>query len=172
MKTLISFCLVCLPLKHLHINSDFGFRIHPLTGKYAMHAGVDLKARHDTVYAILDGLVKSTGFDNGLGIYIRLAHGETESVYSHLSQIFIANADSVTSGEPIGITGSTGHVTGEHLHFSICYRRKYINPIEFLYELLIKQENERQKFQKTSYSAFGKADNGNQSRKLLVSKID
>lgn len=146
MKALISFFLVCLPLKHLQINSDFGYRIHPLTGKYAMHAGVDLKARHDTVYAILDGIVKSIGYNNVLGINIQLEHGDVESVYGHLSRVLIGPQDSVTSGEPIGITGASGHVTGEHLHFSICYKHKYINPIKFLYELLIKQENERQKF--------------------------
>ncbi|WP_369803594.1 M23 family metallopeptidase [Mucilaginibacter sp. MD40] len=118
-----------------------------------MHAGVDLKARHDTVYAILSGLVRSTGYDNGLGINIRLTHGAVESIYGHLSQIFVIPTDSVTAGEPIGITGATGHVTGEHLHFSICYGHQYINPIKFLYELLIKQEHE-QKFQSTSRSAF------------------
>jgi murein DD-endopeptidase MepM/ murein hydrolase activator NlpD len=139
MKILISFCLVCLPLKHLKINSDFGYRIHPITGKYAMHAGVDFKARHDTVYAILDGVVESTGYNGGLGINIWLAHGQVESVYGHLSSILVADQDSVTAGEPIGITGSTGFSTGEHLHFSICYRHQYINPIKFLYELLKKQ---------------------------------
>jgi murein DD-endopeptidase MepM/ murein hydrolase activator NlpD len=157
MKMLISLCLVCLPLKHLQINSDFGYRIHPITGKYAMHAGVDLKARHDTVFAILDGYVKSTGYDNGLGINIRLVHGEVESIYGHLTRILVSASDSVTAGEPIGITGATGRVTGEHLHFSICYRHKYINPIKFLYELLIKQENE-QKFQSTPDPAFRQAD--------------
>ena len=150
MKTLISICLVCLPLKHLKINSDYGYRIHPLTGRYAMHTGVDFKARHDTVYAILDGIVKSTGYDNGLGINIRLEHGNVESVYGHLSRILVGPQDSITSGEPIGITGATGHVTGEHLHFSICYEHKYINPIKFLYELLNKNDHERQKFQSAS----------------------
>jgi murein DD-endopeptidase MepM/ murein hydrolase activator NlpD len=158
---LISFCLVCLPLKHLKINSDFGYRIHPLTGRYALHEGVDFKARHDTVYAILDGSVKSVGYDNGLGINIRLFHGEVESIYGHLSEILVTTQDSVSAGQPIGITGATGRVTGEHLHFSIRYRHRYINPIKFLYELLIKQENERQKFQKTPHPAFGKADRGN-----------
>ena len=156
MKLLISFCLVCLPLKHLKINSGFGYRIHPVTGKYALHAGVDLKARHDTVYAILNGSVKSTGYNDFLGINIRLSHGEVESVYGHLSQVFVAALDSVAAGEPIGITGATGRVTGEHLHFSICYRHRYINPIKFLYELLIKQENE-QKFQTTADPAFRQA---------------
>jgi murein DD-endopeptidase MepM/ murein hydrolase activator NlpD len=160
MKILISICLVCLPLKHLKINSDFGYRVHPLTGKYALHAGVDFKARHDTVYAILNGLVRSTGYDDGLGINIRLEHGEITSVYGHLSQVLVGPQDTVAAGEPIGITGSTGLVTGEHLHFSICYRHKYINPIKFLYELLIKQENE-QKLQSTSHSAFRQADSGN-----------
>jgi murein DD-endopeptidase MepM/ murein hydrolase activator NlpD len=157
MKILISFCVVCLPLKHLKINSEYGYRIHPLTGKYAMHAGVDLKARQDTVYAILNGFVKSTGDDHSLGINIRLAHGPVESIYGHLSQIFVIPTDSVTAGEPIGITGATGQVTGGHLHFSICYRHQYINPIKFLYELLKKQENE-QNFQSTADPAFRQAD--------------
>jgi murein DD-endopeptidase MepM/ murein hydrolase activator NlpD len=157
MKLLISFCLVCLPLKHLKINSEYGYRIHPLTGKYAMHAGIDLKARHDTVYAILSGMVRSTGYDNGLGINIRLTHGAVESIYGHLSKVFVIPTDSVTAGEPIGITGATGHVTGEHLHFCICYRHQYINPIKFLYELLKQQENE-QKFQTTADPAFRQAD--------------
>ncbi|MFD1257734.1 M23 family metallopeptidase [Mucilaginibacter terrae] len=157
MKLLISFCLVFLPLKHLKINSEYGYRIHPLTGKYAMHAGVDLNARHDTVYAILNGFVRSTGYDHGLSMNIRLAHGAVESIYGHLSQIFVIPADSVTAGEPIGITGATGFVTGEHLHFSICYKHQYINPIKFLYELLKKQENE-QNFQSTADPAFRQAD--------------
>lgn len=153
MKLLISFCLVCLPLNHLKINSDFGYRIHPVTGKYALHTGVDLKARHDTVYAILNGVVESTGYNDFLGINIRLAHGMVESVYGHLSQVFVVAQDSVVAGEPIGITGATGRVTGEHLHFSICYGHKYINPLKFLYELLKKQENE-QNFQSIADPAF------------------
>jgi murein DD-endopeptidase MepM/ murein hydrolase activator NlpD len=160
-KILISICLVCLPLKHLKINSAYGYRIHPLTGKYAMHSGVDFRARSDTVYAILDGKVASTGYDDRLGINIWLSHGQLESVYGHLSRVFISVNDSVTAGEPIGISGATGRVTGEHLHFGIRYRHQYINPIKFLYELLKKQENERQEFQETSYPAFGKADSGN-----------
>lgn len=153
MKTLIVICLVCLPLKYLKINSDYGYRTHPITGKHALHAGVDFKARHDTVYAVLDGVVSNAGYDDGLGLYLRLQHGEVESVYGHLSRVFVFPGDSITSGSVIGLTGATGRVTGEHLHFSISYRHYYINPIKFLYELLIKQENE-QKFQSTSRPAF------------------
>jgi murein DD-endopeptidase MepM/ murein hydrolase activator NlpD len=157
MKLLISICLVCLPLKHLHINSDFGYRVHPITGKYVLHAGVDFQARSDTVYAILNGSVESVGYDSRLGVNIWLSHGPFESVYGHLSRILISERDSVTAGEPIGISGATGQVTGEHLHFGIRYRHQYINSIKFLYDLLIKQENE-QKFQSTPDTAFRQAD--------------
>lgn len=142
MKMLIGLCLVCLPLKHLNINSDFGYRIHPITGRYIMHKGVDFKARHDTVYAVIDGLVKYANYNAGLGINLCLTHNQFESVYGHLSRILITVQDSVTAGQPIGITGATGRVTGEHLHFAVRYRHQYINPIIYLYELLKKQENE------------------------------
>jgi murein DD-endopeptidase MepM/ murein hydrolase activator NlpD len=160
MRTLISFFLICLPLKHIQINSNFGYRIHPLSGKYMMHEGVDFKARRDTVYAILDGYVESMGYNKGLGINICLAHGDVESVYGHLSQVLVTTLESVEAGQPIGITGATGHVTGEHLHFCIRYRHQYINPIKFLYELLKKQENE-QNFQSTSDPAFRQAGRRN-----------
>jgi murein DD-endopeptidase MepM/ murein hydrolase activator NlpD len=150
---LISVCLVCLPLKNLKINSDYGYRIHPVTGRYAMHEGLDFRARSDTVFAILNGVVRSAGYDDRLGINICLSHGEIESVYGHLSKILVGVQDSVTAGEAIGITGATGRVTGEHLHFGIRFRHQYINPIKFLYQLLIKNENE-QKLQSTSRPAF------------------
>ncbi|MBS7565576.1 M23 family metallopeptidase [Mucilaginibacter sp. Bleaf8] len=160
MKFLFSLCIVCLPLKHLHINSGFGYRVHPLSGRYILHEGIDLRARHDTVYAILNGVVTTTGYQEGLGVYIRLTHGEVQSVYGHLSQVMVGAGESVSAGEPIGITGATGRVTGEHLHFSIRYRQRPVNPIQFLYVMLTKIENE-QKFQSTSRAAFGKADRGN-----------
>lgn len=153
MKFLLGICLWCLPLKNLKVNSAFGFRVHPITGRYIMHDGVDLKARHDTVYAILDGFVSYAGYGDGLGIHIRLAHGPIKSIYGHLSEVFVAQNETVMAGEPIGITGATGRVTGEHLHFGILYRDKYINPLQFLYELLNQKDNE-QKLQSASGTAF------------------
>ena len=84
MKMLIGFCLVCLPLKHLIINSNYGYRVHPLTGKFAMHYGVDLQARSDTVYALMDATVLQAGYDNYLGLNVRLKHiGDLTSIYGH-----------------------------------------------------------------------------------------
>lgn len=157
---ILGLCLICLPLKHLHINSTYGYRNHPLTRKYTLHAGLDLQAHHDTVFAIMDGVVTSVGYDQALGINIRLSHGEIKSVYGHLSQVFVGQGQTLKAGAPIAITGATGRVTGEHLHFSICYKKHFINPIQFLYKMLIQNENE-QELQSTTRAAFRETDRGN-----------
>lgn len=139
-SALLMACLVTLPLCHLSLNSGFSYRVHPVTGQWAFHAGIDLRARDDTVFAIMDGIVKNAAYDNFLGIYIRLKHGRIQSLYGHLSRVFVAPAGTVRAGQPIGISGATGRVTGEHLHFSIYFGNKPVNPLEFLFQI-IKQPN-------------------------------
>ena len=134
--------LACLPLKRTAITSPFGYRIHPVTGKYAFHAGIDLRARSDTVYAILPGTVKAAGYNTFLGVFIRLDHGEFQTAYGHLSQVFVLPGDTVSIGMPIAITGATGRVTGEHLHFSVQLNHQYLNPLKFLYSILNQNDNE------------------------------
>lgn len=141
MKALLVYCLVCLPLKFLSLSSSYGYRNHPLTGKYTFHAGVDLRARHDTVFAVMTGLTESVGYDDFLGINIRLAHDNLETVYGHLSRVFVSPGQPVEAGEPIGITGATGRVTREHLHFSVRFKGRYIDPLEFIYQNLINNRN-------------------------------
>lgn len=127
----------CLPLRHLRLTSAYGYRIHPLTGKWALHSGIDLSARADTVFCILDGVVRQAGYDDKLGLYIKVDHGGgVQSTYGHLSQNWVMNADTLREAQPIGITGATGRVTGEHLHFSVQLRQHYLNPLRFLRELL------------------------------------
>jgi len=141
-KILLTCCVICLPLKQLRLTSAYGYRVHPVTGKYAFHAGVDLRAHADTVFAVMDGEANTVAYDNLLGLHITLQHAAVSSVYGHLSQAFVLPGKQVKSGDPIGITGSTGRVTGEHLHFSIRYGTLYINPLTFLYQLLIQQKHE------------------------------
>lgn len=132
----------CLPLRRLEVTSPFGFRVHPITGLYSFHNGIDLRAQKDTVYAVAQGSVAGTDYDDKLGLFIRLDHQLFESCYGHLSQVFVSLHDTVSAGQPIGITGGTGRVTGEHLHFSIYIGNRYTDPIEFLYEQLILQHHE------------------------------
>ena len=132
MNKLWLLCCICLPLRHLSLTSGYGYRIHPITGRYCFHSGIDLRASHDTVFAVLPGRVSLSGYDALTGVHIQLASGDFSFLYGHLSQVFVLAGDSVDAGSPLGITGASGRVTGEHLHFSVCYRHKPVNPLLFL----------------------------------------
>lgn len=131
---------VSLPLLQLRVNSPFGIRIHPVTGQVDLHKGVDLAAHCEPVLSIMEGIVNETGFNRFLGRYIRIAHGEFQSIYGHLSQILVSPNEHVKAGQLIGVTGSTGRVTGEHLHFSIRFRTRYLNPLQFFGSLLLPEQ--------------------------------
>jgi len=135
--------LFCLPLKNLHLNSGYGFRVHPITNEWKKHDGIDLFARHDTVYSVLDGIIEKIDFDETTGLYIKIRHSEhLETLYGHLSAFYVVSGDSVRSGDAIGMSGATGRVTGEHLHFAVKYNNQFINPLAFLYGLLKTQDHE------------------------------
>ncbi|MGJ1261807.1 M23 family metallopeptidase [Sphingobacterium spiritivorum] len=123
------------PLDKLKVTSPFGYRIHPINGKASHHNGADFAARSDPVFNVLDGRVKATGKHIALGKYVRVLHGDVETIYGHLSRILVSSGDTVTVGQPIGITGATGRVTGEHLHFSVKFKGKYLDPLKFLHSL-------------------------------------
>ena len=129
-----------LPLKHLSITSGFGYRIHPITKQNQFHNGIDLKARSDTVFAIANG-VASIGYNELIGLYVKITDGQFSCVYGHLSQFLVSNS-LVTAGTPIAITGATGRVTGEHLHLTLKYRGDYLDPLKFLYELIKSKNHE------------------------------
>ena len=125
-----------MPLTDAKVSSGFGWRKHPNTRKYDFHQGVDLIAKDKVVRNILDGKVTHTGYHKNLGNYVRVDHGAVESIYGHLSIILVKVSQGLSSGYPIGITGSTGRVTGEHLHFGVMFNGVYINPWHFLQSLI------------------------------------
>lgn len=132
---------ISLPLSDYRLTSAFGWRKHPTTGKRDFHNGVDLAARTQPVFSIMDGKVEATGYHRNLGNYVRVDHGYVQSIYGHLSRITVTNGQSIASGYPVGITGKTGRATGEHLHFSIRMKGIYIDPWKFLHGIIQYFEN-------------------------------
>lgn len=129
-----------LPLRRISIRDKYGYRNHPILGVMKFHAGIDLTSRRDTVYAMFDSYVQRAGFSSGLGMHIELAHGnELTSIYGHLSRCFVRAGEFVSAGEPIGITGSTGLSTGDHLHLTIKQKNRSVNP-EPVLKYLIESE--------------------------------
>ncbi|MFD2285981.1 M23 family metallopeptidase [Pedobacter petrophilus] len=116
------------------------------------HRGIDLRARNEPVFAFFAGKVSSTGYNPILGKFIRIEHGGLESIYGHLSFILVEIGEEVYSGQAIGVTGSTGRVTGEHLHFSLKSGGVYINPLLFILRYLeVSKINQSNNMESTAY---------------------
>jgi murein DD-endopeptidase MepM/ murein hydrolase activator NlpD len=113
--------------------------VNPVTGRFGFHAGIDLRARQDTVFAVMPGRVEFVGYDPLTGVHIRLCSGDFTFLYGHLSQVFVLAGDSVEACTPLGVSGHSGRVTGEHLHFSVSYRLVPVNPLHFLRGLMNNQ---------------------------------
>lgn len=116
------------------ITSWFGWRIHPITGESRFHSGVDLGAPLGTpVLAAYAGRVVISEFMGGYGLTVTIGHNthlpsqqaqqqqvySEETLYGHLSEVYVQPGDWVEQGAVIGLVGSTGLSTGPHLHFEL-----------------------------------------------------
>jgi murein DD-endopeptidase MepM/ murein hydrolase activator NlpD len=122
-----------MPAKNFTVISQYGMR----SGR--MHTGIDLRQRPtDSIFAVFDGMVRMAKWyaDYGNLVVIRHPNG-LETVYSHLSKIFVEPYQSVQSGEAIGLAGRTGRATTDHLHFEFRFLYEHFDP-----NLLIDFENE------------------------------
>lgn len=100
------------------ITSTYGARIHPITGVAGNHSGMDIQAEQGAwVLAAQSGTVTQVGFDNTLGNFVELDHGNgILTRYAALESYEVAQGDTVEKGQVIGAVGSTGSSTGSHLH--------------------------------------------------------
>ena len=117
---------------NVQYTSGFGLRIHPILKQVKLHAGIDIKAYYEPVLSIADGIVKTVAWGEREGIYIVITHGDFESVYAHLSRVFVQPWQLVNAAEKIGVSGNTGMSSGAHLHFGMKYKGRFFNPRIFL----------------------------------------
>ena len=125
---------VC-PVPYYTLTSPFGMRIHPISGKWKMHNGVDMAAAQGTpIYAAKSGKVTTTSYQaGGAGYYVSINHGDGfASIYMHMTHYIVSPGQYVTAGQVIGYVGSTGGSTGPHLHFGISYNGSYVNPMNYI----------------------------------------
>lgn len=124
---------VCYPLSRIKINSPYGYRKDPFTGKRKFHNGIDLHARSAKVFAMMQGRVLKVGQDKVSGKYVTLQHGNFIVSCCHLSQVYVSKGQIVKAGDVVGISGNTGRSSGEHLHIT-CKdsSQNHFNPVVFL----------------------------------------
>ncbi len=117
------------------ITSPFGMRVHPGTGVFKMHTGIDIGAPMGaTITAAAAGRVIFAGWESGYGNTIIIDHGgEASTLYAHCSQIFVSNNQDVQRGQAIGAVGATGDATGPHLHFEIRLNGVAVDPTSRLH---------------------------------------
>jgi len=122
------------PLDTLEVSSNYGWRRSPLSRRWQLHTGLDLKGTYwDTVYATGSGIVDMSGWNAGYGRCIIINHtGGYKSKYAHLSRTFVKRGDTIIDGMAIGRCGKTGMVTGQHLHYEVIRYNKTTDPSYYI----------------------------------------
>ncbi len=120
------------------VTSPFGERKNPLSGKLGFHRGVDFKAATGaTVVAAGDGVVEAATTryqsDTSWGTIVIVDHGNgIKTFYSHLDSLSVTAGQRVRAGDTIGGAGSTGKVTGPHLHFEVWQEGTPVDPFDYI----------------------------------------
>ncbi|KAB8139306.1 peptidoglycan DD-metalloendopeptidase family protein [Gracilibacillus oryzae] len=113
--------------KGYRITSPYGYRIHPINGTREFHAGIDLVKYHEApIHAFTSGVVSYAGFgNNGTGLggygYVVLMKDKNNrgQLYAHLDRVAVRTGQQISENQVIGYQGSTGYVTGSHLHYEV-----------------------------------------------------
>ena len=122
-----------VPCSYTSITSPFGYRNAPTSGASTYHQGVDLDTGTGWPVVATRAGTAYTAYSSAAGNYITIDHHDGfRSVYMHLSGFSISNGSVVRAGQQIGLTGSTGVSTGDHLHFGISLNGVFVNPCQYV----------------------------------------
>ena len=116
------------------ITSNYGMRVHPITGQYKLHTGVDISAPMGANFvAANDGIVTKAGYNSAYGNMVIIDHGGgISTLYAHGSEILVTVGQTVKRNEAILKVGSTGYSTGPHAHFEVRINGVVTNPLEYI----------------------------------------
>lgn len=122
------------PISGGFVSSGFGGRSSPGGRGSTNHQGVDYAIpTGSSVYASSGGTVSAAGWSGGYGYMVLITHPDgSKTRYAHLSKVLVSVGQSVSQGEKIALSGSTGISTGPHLHFEIILNGTPVNPLNYL----------------------------------------
>ena len=114
---------------------EFGYRIHPITGAFDNHTGIDIEAKlGEKAFAVYDGKIIRAGWYGGYGLCVDLSFRYCDrdfiTRYGNLSEMLVSKGGVVSKGHVIGLAGTTGVSTGPHLHFETQLENKPVDPID------------------------------------------
>jgi len=115
-------------------SSGFGWRKNPLGQRWRFHSGIDIADKRGTpIFAAAPGTVIRAFYNEGYGRMIEIDHGfGITTVYAHCHILRVREGQRVDAGDLIGTMGSTGRVTGPHLHFEVRLEGHAVDPLDYL----------------------------------------
>lgn len=116
------------------VTSEFGWRIHPITGAQRFHSGVDIGGDYgQSIHAAQSGTVEYAGWISGYGNAVIINHGGgITTLYGHNQSLAVSEGQSVSQGQTIAYCGSTGNSTGPHCHFEVRQNGEPVSPYAYL----------------------------------------
>lgn len=129
--------VMCWPVPgYTIITSPFGMRVHPITGVYKLHTGMDIGAPAGVNFvAAADGVVVKAEYNVAYGNMVIIDHGGgIETLYAHGEDggVQVQLGDKVKQGQPVLKVGSTGYSTGPHAHFEVRVNGQPVNPLPYV----------------------------------------
>lgn len=122
------------PVDFYNITSKFGKRRDPISGKMAMHKGIDMAGWPKTpIYAPAPGEVTYAGWHGRYGRMVEIDHGcGIKTRFAHMRSISVEVGETLPHRTKIGTIGSTGRSTGPHVHYEILIEDKPVDPAPFI----------------------------------------
>lgn len=116
------------------ITSEFGWRVHPITGTQKFHSGIDIGGDYgENIHAAASGVVTDACWISGYGYTVIIDHGGgVSTLYGHNQGFAVSEGQSVSQGEVIAYCGSTGNSTGPHCHFEVRVNGSVVSPYGYL----------------------------------------
>ncbi|MFQ3620622.1 MAG: M23 family metallopeptidase [Spirochaetales bacterium] len=125
------------------ITQRFGPAIHPFTGQWYLHKGIDIAFGYNVpIVATARGKVVSIDYEPlGFGNYIIIRHKYGfYTRYAHLQRVLVSKGQDVAQGQVIGTMGNTGLSTGPHLHYEVRIGAEVVDPEKYLNITSLTQE--------------------------------
>lgn len=126
---------------YYYVSSPYGYRNHPISGKYKFHKGIDIAGsgiKGKPIVAAADGIVSLASYNSGgYGHYVMVNHGTGKdgksyvTLYAHMTRYIVKVGQYVKKGQTIGYVGTSGASTGYHLHFEIRANGETTNPMSY-----------------------------------------
>ncbi len=123
-----------LPIDGGRVTSGYGVRMHPVSGYYKKHKGIDIAARLGTpIKAAASGRLRFVGRKSGYGLVVCIEHPSGYStLYAHMRRFAdgVRAGRDVVQGQVIGFVGMTGSTTGPHVHVEVLKNGVNLNPLK------------------------------------------